>query len=168
MWRRQYCGSGTAWFNFILGSLIRIRIKVKRRIRIRIKIKIQELWRLKMGPWRAVDAHNEVGASKMEPWMGCRRVVADSHHFVHCWCPVEEQDPDSHQSDKRDPAPLESDAEQKHLREKRNWKKITKYRNFNVTWQVFWCSIFGLPLLCTVLLFFVTSLKFRYVKKLQC
>ncbi len=35
-----------------------VRIKIKSRIRIRIKVEIQELWRLKMEPWRAVEAHN--------------------------------------------------------------------------------------------------------------
>jgi hypothetical protein len=40
----------------ILGS--RIHIKVKSRIRIRIEVKIQELWRLKMKPRRAIDSHN--------------------------------------------------------------------------------------------------------------
>jgi hypothetical protein len=38
----------------ILGSWIRIRIKVK----VRITLKIQEWYRLKMEPWRAVDADN--------------------------------------------------------------------------------------------------------------
>jgi hypothetical protein len=37
---------------------IRIRIRVKSRIRIRILVEIQELWRLNMEPWRAVDTHN--------------------------------------------------------------------------------------------------------------
>jgi hypothetical protein len=30
------------------------------RIRIRIKVKIQQLWRLRMEPWRAVDVHYSV------------------------------------------------------------------------------------------------------------
>jgi hypothetical protein len=44
----------------IFGSQIwiRIRIRVKNRIQIRITVEIQELWRLNMEPWRAVDAHN--------------------------------------------------------------------------------------------------------------
>jgi hypothetical protein len=38
-------------------------------IRIRIKVKIQELQRLKMEPWKTVDAHNEdMEAQKLEPW----------------------------------------------------------------------------------------------------
>ncbi len=50
----QVCGSGSkfAWIRNTFGSWIRIRIN---RIRIHIKAKIQ---RLKIEPWRAVDAHN--------------------------------------------------------------------------------------------------------------
>jgi hypothetical protein len=52
-------------FATMLRIRIRIRvkrwiqtcIKIKSRIRIRIKVKIQELWRLKMEPWRTEDAH---------------------------------------------------------------------------------------------------------------
>ncbi len=39
-------------------SRTKIRIQVKRWIRNRIKFKIQELWRLKIEPCKAVDAHN--------------------------------------------------------------------------------------------------------------
>ncbi len=39
-------------------SRSRIRMKVKSRIQILIKVKIQELWRLKMELWRAVDVPN--------------------------------------------------------------------------------------------------------------
>jgi hypothetical protein len=64
------------------------------RIRIRIKVKIQELRRLKMEPWRAVDAHN----GDMETQNGV--VVAGFlHHFD------EEQDPDPHLSERTDPDP---------------------------------------------------------------
>jgi hypothetical protein len=43
----------------IFGSwMIRIRITVKSYIRIRIKVKIQKRWRLKIEPWRTVDALN--------------------------------------------------------------------------------------------------------------
>jgi hypothetical protein len=51
-------GSGSAWIRIVFGSWIRIRIRVKSWIRIHINIKIQELLRLKMKPWRAVDAQN--------------------------------------------------------------------------------------------------------------
>jgi hypothetical protein len=37
---------------------IRIRMRVKSRIRIRIEVRIQKLWRLRIEPWRAEDAHN--------------------------------------------------------------------------------------------------------------
>jgi hypothetical protein len=44
----------------ISGSwiLIQIRIRLKRWIKIRNKAKIQEFYRLKIKPWRAVEAHN--------------------------------------------------------------------------------------------------------------
>jgi hypothetical protein len=35
-----------------------IRITNKKRIRIRIKVKIQNLYKLNMESWRALDAHN--------------------------------------------------------------------------------------------------------------
>jgi hypothetical protein len=44
----QGFGSGFAWILIVFGSWIRIRINIK----------IQELLRLKMKPWRAVDAQN--------------------------------------------------------------------------------------------------------------
>jgi hypothetical protein len=37
---------------------IRVRIRVKSWMRNCIKVKIQERWRLKMDPWRAMDTHN--------------------------------------------------------------------------------------------------------------
>ncbi len=40
------------------GSWIRIRMRVKGWIRIRIKVKIEKLERLRIEPWRVVDAHN--------------------------------------------------------------------------------------------------------------
>jgi hypothetical protein len=59
-------------------------MKVKSRIRSRIciKVKIQELWRLKIEPWRAVDTCQvEAWRRKIEPWWIYRPVVADWHHF---------------------------------------------------------------------------------------
>ncbi len=49
----------------------RTRIKVKARIRIRIKVQIQEVWRVKMGPWRAEDTQWRRGCSKMGPRRPC-------------------------------------------------------------------------------------------------
>jgi len=40
----------------------------------------------------------------MEPWMGCRPVIAASHHFD------EEQDPDPHSSVKLDPEPHSNES----------------------------------------------------------
>ncbi len=81
----RVCGSISPWILIILGSR---RIKGESRIQICIKLKIQELCRLKMEQWRAVDAHN--GGMKAQ-WRGyggvCTSVVAD--YFD------EEQDPDS-------------------------------------------------------------------------
>jgi hypothetical protein len=52
------------------------------KIRIRYKVKLQELWRFKMEPWRAVDAHNGGALMlKFEPSRICRPEVAYSHHF---------------------------------------------------------------------------------------
>jgi hypothetical protein len=57
--RRQGFRSGYALIRIVFGIWIRIRInRVKIWIRIHIKVKIQELSRLKMVSWRAVNAQN--------------------------------------------------------------------------------------------------------------
>jgi hypothetical protein len=80
-------------------SVLLIRI---RRVRIktgsgRKKVEIQELWGLKMDPWRAVDASSTVESRRIKMERVPRPVVADSHHFD------EKQDQDPHQSERRDP-----------------------------------------------------------------
>jgi hypothetical protein len=74
--KKVCCGSGSLWICIILRSRIQIRIKAKSRIRIRIRvnswvririnIKIQELWRLKKEPWRAMYAHNKAVEIQMK------------------------------------------------------------------------------------------------------
>ncbi len=77
-------------------------------LRIRIIVYIPELWRLKMEPWRARDAHNWDALVRIGPWrvLYCRPVVADSYGFDE-----EERDPhpDLHQSEKSDPDPHQSE-----------------------------------------------------------
>jgi hypothetical protein len=48
MYSNQCCGSGSFW-----------------EVRIRIKVKIQELWRLKIEPSRAMDPHSRVMESQI-------------------------------------------------------------------------------------------------------
>jgi hypothetical protein len=48
---------GKIWIRIRLKSRTRIKVKSRIWFRIRINDKIQELWRLKIGTWRAVDAH---------------------------------------------------------------------------------------------------------------
>ncbi len=60
--RRQGFGSRYAWIRIVFESWIWILIRVKSWIRIRIKVKIQELSRLKMVSWRAVNAQNKIEA----------------------------------------------------------------------------------------------------------
>jgi hypothetical protein len=72
------------------------QLKSSIRIQLRIKFKIQELRRLKLEPWRAVDAPN----GDVE-WRVTRPVVADSHHF--------DEDPDPHQGGKSNPDPQQSE-----------------------------------------------------------
>ncbi len=87
----QFCGSGSAWIPFILGSRIRIRTKAKCRIRICIEVQIQKLLRLKMKPWnRGVDAQN--GALE-----GFCAVSQFLDYFA--------EDPDSLQSERSDSDP---------------------------------------------------------------
>jgi hypothetical protein len=53
------CGSGFAWIRIIFGKLIHPHYcTVKARSGFALKSKFTELNRLKMEPWRAVDAHN--------------------------------------------------------------------------------------------------------------
>jgi hypothetical protein len=54
-----------------------------------LKVKVQELWRLKMESWRALELTIEAWRLKMEPWSVCKLVVGDSHHFDE----EQEQDP---------------------------------------------------------------------------
>jgi hypothetical protein len=55
-----------------------------------------EMCKLKMEPWRAVDAHNA-----FLEWSVCRPMVADFHHFEE----VQDLDQDPHRSEKLNPYP---------------------------------------------------------------
>jgi hypothetical protein len=54
---------------------------MKRWIQVRIKVTVQELKRLKMEPWRAVDAHNGGAETHNGARKVCGTVVEDSHHL---------------------------------------------------------------------------------------
>ncbi len=64
-----------------------------------MEVKIQKSWRLKIEPWRAVDAHSGDLEARNKTLGVCRPVVADSHHFEEKLA----QDPDPHYSEKLDP-----------------------------------------------------------------
>jgi hypothetical protein len=86
--------SGSAWIRIILGSWIRISIRAKSWIRVLIQVNIQELYRLKMEPWRAVDAHNRGGRGwKWSPG-------GSAYQYSHIRITV---DPDLHRSENPDP-----------------------------------------------------------------
>ncbi len=91
------------WIRIWIGSAlsleaeyrIRIGIRVKSWIRIRIKSEIQKLYRPKIEPWRAVDAHNGGLEAQYEALEIYRSVVTDSDHFEE----ELDQDPYRHQND---------------------------------------------------------------------
>jgi hypothetical protein len=76
----QCCGSESTWNCIILGSQIRKLDPDPH------QSQIKELWRLKMEPWRAVDAHN--GGLEAQNRVVDGLVAAYSHHYD------EEQNPD--------------------------------------------------------------------------
>ncbi len=77
----------------VFESWIGIRIRVKSWIRIRINVKFHKLFEAQIEPWMLTM---KAWMLKMEPSRVCRPAVADSNHFD------EEQDPDSHCSEKLD------------------------------------------------------------------
>jgi hypothetical protein len=55
-----------------------------------MKVENEKHNKLKLEPWRAVDAQVKTDGLKMESWRVYRPVFQDSYHFD------EEQDPDPH------------------------------------------------------------------------
>jgi hypothetical protein len=77
-YKNRVCESGSWYTSFWeAGSALEWktgsgpRSKVKSRIRIIIRVKIKELWRLKLEPWRNVDAQMEDAMAQKELWV-CR------------------------------------------------------------------------------------------------
>jgi hypothetical protein len=76
-----------------LGSL---QIKGESRIQTCIRLKIQELCRLKMELWRAVETQVEAWRLPIEPWRVCRPLVADLHYVDEEQDQSKQSDPDPH------------------------------------------------------------------------
>jgi hypothetical protein len=76
----------------ISGKLDPDPLQSQCRIWIRITTKIQEWYRLKTEPWRAVDAHNACKERRV-----CRPMVADLHQLEE----VQDPDQDPHRSESR-------------------------------------------------------------------